>query len=244
MAIDIKKHMLPLAVTGGALALAVVVGLVPVLSSSGDGDPALYPADAVAALEARIAALESAGPAEAGTSELDPRLRQEIDLIVKGLVNQTGRISGLKAQLEPVTAWLDAYGGPTRLDQDLALINKALLNQTRRVSGLKAELAAVNAWSAAGGPDRLAQELALINKALLNQTARISALAERTKDLPKTEAAVDRLALQVSNLERAVGNLHRRQALSDRTAAAEAPRTSEMDIEAKLDAILNALAER
>ena len=240
MVLDLKKNTLPLAVSGAALVLVIIIGLIPILSSdedTGTSEAAIPEAvsDQIAALESRVAALESTG----NPAETDPALRAEINQIVRGLVNQTSRISALKKQLVPVTDWIDQNGGPERLAQEMALVNQAFIKQTARMSQLRSNLAPLTTWvDENGGPDRLSQEMSLINQALLRLTGRITALDKELQPLPDTVAAVDRLALQVENLESAVTQLHRRV----REKPSSVDPASINTIEAKLDTIIDALS--
>lgn len=206
-----KDNWIPLAISLVALVLATIVGLIPVLRSADD-----VPADPYAALEQRLTLLEgrletlgngTSGPENTQSSGIDPTLRAELDQIVTGLVNQTGRISRLKKDVSPVLAWGDSP--PV--------------------------------------PDRIEQQLTLINNALLKQTARIRVLQKSVAPVEQNRTDLDRIALQIKNLESAVKQLHKRvTSLSAKlNATGEAPSGPQTDtltsIEAKLDAMLKAV---
>lgn len=207
----LKDNWIPVAISVSALVVATAIGLVPVLRSPDDGtlkaDAALE--QRVSELEKKVAELAGASPPsdpEAGKG-VDPALRAEIDQIVKGLVNQTGRISRLKKDVAPILAWGDTPPVPDRIEQQIKLINTAFLKQTGRIKALEQEVAPVSGNS----------------------------------------AAVDRISLQVKNLESAVTQLHKRlRKLSAELEASAAnqdtlsPETLQ-SIETKLEDILKSV---
>ncbi len=203
----LKQQRVPLFITAMALLLALAVGLVPVLKSGNDQTTNQQASRAtIAALEARIAALESASTG-LGDGAISPVLRAELDLIAKGLLNQTGRVSRLKKQVETVESEGDTMDPALRAELDL--IAKGLLNQTGRVSRLKKRVETVESEGDAMGP-ALRAELDLIAKGLLNQTGRVSALKKNVAALSSLPGMVERIDLQVTNLNTAVGRLHQR----------------------------------
>ena len=207
----LKDNWIPVAISVSALVVATAIGLVPVLRSPDDGTSKAEAAleQRVSELEKKVAELEDASPPsdpEAGKG-VDPALRAEIDQIVKGLVNQTGRISRLKKDVAPMLAWRDTPPVPDRIEQQIKLINTAFLKQTGRIKALEQEIAPVSGNS----------------------------------------AAVDRISLQVKNLESAVTQLHKRlRKLSAELEASAAnqdtlsPETLQ-SIETKLEDILNSV---
>jgi hypothetical protein len=170
----LKDNWIPLVISAAALVLATGVGLVPVLRTADQ-----VPSSTQAALDQRLTTLEGKiesllanrpQTADNQPKDINPDLRAELDQIVKGLVNQTGRVSRLKKDVSPILAWGD----------------------TPPVS------------------DRTEQQIKLINQALLKQTGRIRTLQDDVVSVRENKAAVDRMALQIENLESAVRQLHKR----------------------------------
>ncbi len=216
----LKDNRLPIGISVAALVVVTIIGLVPVLQSN-DREVATDVAD-VTVLEERLAALE------AGATDLNPatdipenasnaRLRQEIDLLTRGLGNQTGRVSRLKASLEGV---VDEGGNPipsSRVRAELDLASRGLANLTRRINELSDRMDALD--TAAADIARLQQQMALADQAF----ARLAAA--------NNQAKAERATL-VSLIEGAA---------SGQPATAPDGTNNLVEIEAKLDAILNAL---
>lgn len=203
----LKEQRLPIIITVLALLLAVSVGLVPVLNSENES-AAVQQVDRqaeLAVLDERLTALETAATDGGGT--VGPALRAELDLIAKGLLNQTGRVSKLKKLTAPLAG--DSLSMSPALRAELDLIAKGLLNQTGRVSKLKKLTAPLADGSLSMSP-ALRAELDLIAKGLLNQTSRVSKLKKNVSALMPLPEQLDRIDLQVINLSKAVGQLHLR----------------------------------
>ena len=248
----LRDNWIPVAISAAALVVATAIGLVPVLRSD-DSSPSSTEAGLqrrVADLEAKVFALEAASqtPDTGQQQGIDPALRAEIDQIVKGLVNQTGRISRLKKELAPVLAWGDTPPVPERVEQQIKLIDRALLKQTGRIKTLQQDVAPIVAWGDTPPvPKRVEQQISLIDKALLKQTGRIKTLQNDIAPVTRNTSAIDRLSLQVKNLESAVTQLHKRiRKVSDdlESSAVRADATSPdtlQSIEQKLDDILKSV---
>ncbi|MET1416422.1 hypothetical protein ABVF61_29420 [Roseibium sp. HPY-6] len=125
------------------------------------------------------------------------------------------------AQLEEKIAQLESTSEPvdpaTKEEIDPALraeinqIVKGLVNQTGRVSRLKKDVAPLLAWGDTPPvPERIEQQIKLINTAFLKQTSRIKSLEQQVMPVSGNSAAVERISLQVKNLESAVTQLHKR----------------------------------
>lgn len=219
----LKDNRLPLGISAAALVLATIIGLVPILEDNDNGaDTGSQAANDIAALEERINALEASGSVASDVPEGadNARLRQEIDLIVRGLSNQTGRVSRLKDVVEGIT---DDRGQPVPaalvLDE-IALAKRGLANLTRRVNELTDRMDALD--TAAADIARLQQQMAIVDRAF----ARVAA---------NSNAARDERATLIS----ALGNLH---ANTEPTASVQASGSAGLaEIAAKLDDILQRL---
>lgn len=215
----LKDNRLPIAISGTALLVATIIGIVPVVQNSrGDTE-----ADArtIAALQDRLAALENGNgaPAAGAASDIpenagNARLRQEIDLITKGLANQTGRVSRLKSSVEGIVDDSGALIPSTRVMDEIALAKRGLANLTRRINALEDRMEMLD--SAAGDIARLQQQMANVDQAFL----RIS------KNARDAKAERENLAATLSNQPSAA-------------TATGGPDIN--DIQTKLDAILQAL---
>lgn len=203
----LMEQRLPLIVTALALLLAISVGLVPVLKSESDPEvvQTIDNGAELTALNKRLTALEAV--VKDGSGTISPELRAELDLIARGLLNQTGRVSRLKKRIEMPAADGDAISRVLRAELDL--MAKGLLNQTGRVSRLKKQVAAQGDDGDTISP-LLRAELDLIAKGLLNQTGRVSALKKQVASLSSLPGKLDRIDLEVINLSKAVGQLHQR----------------------------------
>ena len=218
-----KENRLPIGISVGALALATYFGLLPVMQNSTDTSSAA--STDIAALEDRINALEANATGPVASNDIpegadNARLRQEIDLIVRGLSNQTGRVSRLRDVVEGIT---DEGGQliPSALVLDeIALAKRGLANLTRRINELTDRMDALD--TAAADITRLQQQMALVDRAL----ARVAANTNAARD--------ERAALMtaVSPASQGTGS----SASAPASAAADLE-----DITAKLDAILQQL---
>jgi len=204
----LKEQRLPLIISALALLLAISIGLVPVLNAENEQTAVRQSGseDELAALNERLAALESAALNSGG--EISPTLRAELDLIGKGLLNQTGRVSRLKKQIATPAGGSDGISPALRAELDL--IGKGLLNQTGRVSRLKKQIAIPGNSDAIGMSPELRAELDLMAKGLLNQTSRVSALRKQVASLASLPDTLKRIDLEVINLTKAIGQLHQR----------------------------------
>ena len=178
----VAENRLPIIVSCAALAIAVIVGLIPVWQQNQREAAPAAPAGTVAlvdlaALDERIKALEESAataateaPEEPAPVEepagMDPALRAELDLIVKGLVNQTGRVSRLQDEVAALTA---ASGEVPQLVTD---------------------------------------EISLAKRGLVNLTRRINEMDDGIEPLASAPKDIDRLNVQMSNVERAVTRLN------------------------------------
>jgi chromosome segregation ATPase len=173
-----KDHRLPLVISGVALLIATLIGLVPLYQDDGNASPQL--ANDLSTIEDRLAALER----EVGTTsstEIPPnadnqRLRQEIDLITRGLGNQTGRVSRLKDAVEGI---VDANGqviAPQRVLDEIALAKRGLSNLTRRINNLAQRLDTLDTASA--DIARLQQQMVNVDRAM----GRLAASTNLAKD--------------------------------------------------------------
>lgn len=224
----LKDNRLPLGISAAALALATIIGIVPYLQDDDSGsNTSSQSTGDIAALEARISALE-ANASETGSAATNSipegadnaRLRQEIDLIVRGLSNQTGRVSRLKDVVEGIT---DDNGqllpAPLVLDE-IALAKRGLVNLTRRINDLSDRMDALD--TAAADIARLQQQMAIVDRAF----ARVATNANTASD--------ERAAL-MSALSAGTGD-------TTTPTSAQASGAQDLDeIAAKLDAILQLL---
>lgn len=237
----LKEQRLPIIITAFALLLAVSVGLVPVLNAVDEPATDQQSGDKaeLTALDARLTALEAA--ATDGNGAISPALRAELDLISKGLLNQTGRISRLKKEI----AAPDDDGGTMEpaLREELDLIAKGLLNQTGRVSALKKQVQSLSA---------LPGQLKRIDLEVVNLTKAVSNLHQRFRNMTPESAPVagelTELRDQLTVIQGHVDGV--RESLSGVTERVDASVAAGSDengsltaIEAKLDQILRSMAE-
>lgn len=134
---QIKEHRVPVAVTVMALLVAVVFGIMPARENASQADARVSKAagEKVAALEERVLALEAALAPAGGVSDTPPT-REEVTLIVKGLINQTGRVSRLQDQVEGITEGRVAVADNPRIVTEISLIKRGLVNLTRRINAM------------------------------------------------------------------------------------------------------------
>gem|GEM_PF-5033082 len=239
----LKEQRLPIIITAFALLLALLVGLVPVLNADNEPSADRQSGDKaeLAALDARLTALEAA--ATDGNGAISPALRAELDLISKGLLNQTGRISRLKKGI----AAPDDDGGTMEpaLREELDLIAKGLLNQTGRVSALKKQVQSLSAL-----PGQL--KLKRIDLEVINLTKAVGNLHQRFRNMTPESAPVagelTELRNQLTVIQGQVDGV--RESLSSVTERVDASVAAGSDengsltaIEAKLDQILRSMAE-
>lgn len=236
----LKEQRLPVIITAFALLLAVAVGLVPLMDAA--DEPANGQSgtkDEVAALEARLTALEAAGTD--GNGGMSPALRAELDLISKGLLNQTGRVSRLKKQIAAPGEDGDAMDPALRGEIDL--IAKGLLNQTGRVSTLKKQVQSLST---------LPGQVKRIDLEVINLTKAVSQLHRRLRNMtPEGPPAADELTelrSYLSEVQTQVDGV--RESLAsvteqlDATVAAGADKGGSLTaIEAKLDQILRSMTD-
>jgi len=237
----LKEQRLPIIITAFALLLALLVGLVPVLNADNEPSADRQSGDKaeLAALDARLTALEAA--ATDGNGAISPALRAELDLISKGLLNQTGRISRLKKGI----AAPDDDGGTMEpaLREELDLIAKGLLNQTGRVSALKKQVQSLSA---------LPGQLKRIDLEVINLTKAVGNLHQRFRNMTPESAPVagelTELRNQLTVIQGQVDGV--RESLSSVTERVDASVAAGSDengsltaIEAKLDQILRSMAE-
>ncbi|WP_342075016.1 hypothetical protein [Yoonia sp. SS1-5] len=219
-----KDNRLPLVVSAVALAVATVIGIVPVVQDNRRADDRAVALVDVSSLEERVASLENAPPPEVGSSIADipenagnARLRQEIDLITRGLANQTGRVSRLKTTVEGIVDENGALVPSPLVSDEIALAKRGLANLTRRINALEDRFDALE--TAAADITRLQQQMANVDRAFM-RLARNSNVAR------------DERASLLAALDALPGG---RTGIGDETDA--------NSIEAKLDAILQQLQD-
>ena len=166
-----KNNRLPILVTAGALILVIIIGWIPVSQQNDTESTPASGSDETASLLQRIEALEAAaGQTGAGSPEIpenadNGRLRQEIDLINRGLANQTGRVSRIKKQLEAVVDDGGQAIPSARAMDEIALIKRALVNLTKRLNAMDDQFASLT--DAAADIDRLQQQMANADRAFI-----------------------------------------------------------------------------
>lgn len=218
----LKDNRLPLLISAGALAVAIYIGFIPVRqNASGPTAETLALVD-LGALEDRIAALETAPTTEGAAPAIpegadNARLRQEIDLIVRGLANQTGRVSRLKATVEGFTNEAGQIEPNARVMDEIALAKRGLSNLTRRINDLSNQLDALE--TAAADITRLQQQMENVDRAFSRLAANGNAARQ------EREAIMAQLA-----------------SLNGGSTPPQNPAEAD-SIEAKLDAILERLGD-
>lgn len=190
----LKNNFLPILISAGALVLVTIVGLIPIYQQADPQASQNPETDAMAALIERIEALEGNAakpdsvmadiPANAGNA----RLRQEIDLINKGLANQTGRVSRIKKRLETVVDEQGQAIPSSRAMDEIALIKRALVNLTKRLNKVGEQLDSLQTASTDIG--RLQQQMANADRAFI----RLAAASREQKQ--QAEAIAESLAEQ------------------------------------------------
>ncbi|MEO9896814.1 MAG: hypothetical protein ABJD13_11690 [Paracoccaceae bacterium] len=175
----LKDNRLPLGISAAALALATLIGIIPILEDNDNvSDTGSQSSNDIAALEERINALEASGlgtdPIPEGVE--NPRLRQEIDLIVRGLGNQTGRVSRLKSVVEGITDDNGQLVPAALVLDEIALAKRGLSNLTRRINEVTDRMDALD--TAAADIARLQQQMAIVNRAF----GRVAANANAARD--------------------------------------------------------------
>ncbi|MEO9826079.1 MAG: hypothetical protein ABJF50_16860 [Paracoccaceae bacterium] len=175
----LKDNRLPLGISAAALALATLIGIIPILEDNDSvSDTGSQSSNDIAALEERINALEASG---LGTDAIpegveNARLRQEIDLIVRGLGNQTGRVSRLKGVVEGITDDNGQLVPAALVLDEIALAKRGLSNLTRRINEVTDRMDALD--TAAADIARLQQQMAIVNRAF----GRVAANANAARD--------------------------------------------------------------
>ncbi|MEP1538802.1 MAG: hypothetical protein ABJQ34_09200 [Paracoccaceae bacterium] len=175
----LKDNRLPLGISAAALALATLIGIIPILEDNDNvSDTGSQSSNDIAALEERINALEASG---LGTDAIpegveNARLRQEIDLIVRGLGNQTGRVSRLKGVVEGITDDNGQLVPAALVLDEIALAKRGLSNLTRRINEVTDRMDALD--TAAADIARLQQQMAIVNRAF----GRVAANANAARD--------------------------------------------------------------
>ena len=217
----LKNNRLPVIVSVVALILATYLGFIPIRQNASTSASASVAE--ITALKDRISALEAASEGQAPAVASIPagadnaRLRQEIDLITRGLGNQTGRVSRIKKVVEGITDDAGrALPAATTLDE-IALAKRGLVNLTRRINALSDRMDALD--TAADDIVRLQQQMAIVDRAF----ARVAA---------KSNAAREERAALVASLN----NVSRDTAASATTQPADLE-----EIATKLDEILEQL---
>lgn len=245
----VADNKLPIIVSLTALVIAVFVGLVPVWQQN-QREAARAPSSGTVALvdleglSDRIAALEAAAaaapqPAQTAPQEMDPALRAEIDLIVKGLVNQTGRVSRLQDAVES----LQAVSGqvPPVVSDEISLAKRGLVNLTRRINTMQDRLEPLAPMPAS--VDRLGVQMSNVERAV----TRLNLKLKEVREAPAADPmAVDRLGVQMSTVERAVTRLNLK--LNEVSSALNATSTDDggqdlSEITDQLEAILAKISE-
>ena len=167
----LKSNLVPIFISTCALILVTLIGLIPVYQKAGSQpEQATGQADN-AALVQRVEALERAAgetavePAEIPVNASNGRLRQEIDLINRGLANQTGRVSGIKKRLEGVVDEGGQLMPSKRVMDEIALVKRALVNLTKRINSVDDQLESLQ--TAAVDIDRLQQQMANADRAFI-----------------------------------------------------------------------------
>ncbi|MEP1699424.1 MAG: hypothetical protein ABJJ69_23075 [Paracoccaceae bacterium] len=172
----LKDNRLPLGISAAALALATLIGIIPILEDNDSvSDTGSQSSSDIAALEERINALEASGLGTDAIAEgvENPRLRQEIDLIVRGLGNQTGRVSRLKSVVEGITDDNGQLVPAALVLDEIALAKRGLSNLTRRINEVADRMDALD--TAAADIARLQQQMAIVNRAFGRVTANANA---------------------------------------------------------------------
>jgi DNA repair exonuclease SbcCD ATPase subunit len=194
----LKDNWIPLVISAAALVLATGVGLVPVLRTADK-----VPSSTQAALDQRLTTLEgkienlTANRAETEDNQpkvIDPALRAELDQIVKGLVNQTGRVSRLKKDISPILAWGKTPPVPDRIEQQITLINQALLRQTGRIRSLQSDVARVEGIKA--DAERMILQIKNLESAVKQLHKRITGLSAQQKTIEAAPVKTDGSALK------------------------------------------------
>ncbi|WP_341367671.1 hypothetical protein [Yoonia sp. BS5-3] len=174
----LKDNRLPLGISAAALIVATYIGFVPLMQRDRSDNSA--PAQEIAGLQDRISALEAnaTGPASNDMPEGadNARLRQEIDLIVRGLGNQTGRISRLQDAVEGITTENGQIAPSTLVMDEIALAKRGLVNLTGRINALSERMDALD--TAAADIARLQQQMGNVDRAL----ARLATNANTARD--------------------------------------------------------------
>lgn len=237
----LKEQRLPIIITVLALLLAVSVGLVPVLNSENES-VAVQQVDRqaeLAMLDERLTALETAATDGGGT--VGPALRAELDLIAKGLLNQTGRVSKLKKLTAPLAD--DSLSMSPALRAELDLIAKGLLNQTSRVSKLKKNVSAL--MPLPEQLDRIDLQVINLSKAVGQLHLRFRAMTTQT---PSTADELIDIRDQMTKIQDQVDDIRTSLAVTtERLDGSVAVGSDEEEpllaIEAKLDQILRSISE-
>ena len=224
----LKDNRLPLAVSAVALASATYIGFVPLFQKSAQSaDTGVSGSSGIDAFEERLAALETGLVENTGSAAADipegadnARLRQEIDLITRGLANQTGRISRLKGVVEGITDDSGQIVPARRVMDEVALAKRGLVNLTTRVNALSDRLE--NLDTAAADITRLQHQMANVDRAF----ARLAANANAARE-------------ERSALSEAIGSMPAAATPANATTGSGAPDLDQ--IEEKLDAILQQL---
>lgn len=193
---------MPIAVTVGALLIAMVFGVMPARENATKAETRAAQAstEKVADLEARIAALEAALTPAEGEENAAPPTRDEINLIVKGLVNQTGRVSRLQDQVEGIIGGDIASAPDPRVEVEFGLAKRALVNLTRRINGMKDIVETTEALPR--DVDQLSLRISNVESAVTQIHRRVRALQANPE-----AASEEKLDEVVSQLEEALSLL-------------------------------------
>ena len=179
----IIEYRIPLAVTAGALLVAFVFGVMPAQENANRQETRAAQAttDTISELEARIAALEAAQTPEGGEGADAPVTRAEVDMIVKGLVNQTGRVSRLRDQVNGMLGGEVPVAANPRISEEIRLAKRALVNLTRRINATNAIVETTQALPA--DVDQLMLRMSNVESAVTQLHRRIRA-AQADSDAP------------------------------------------------------------
>jgi len=247
----LKDNRLPIGISVVALVVATMIGLVPVMQ---DRARETQTSDAgSAALEARIEAIEAAASAPTAApvaaaadipaNATNARLRQEIDLITRGLANQTGRVSRLKSTVEGIVDENGQLMTPQRVNDEIALAKRGLSNLTRRINELNDQMAALE--TAAADIDRLEQQMSIANRAFARMKAAETEAAEDREQMRQLLSGIVTIA-NTAPAPAATAQTNGVPEVVEEPDVAKAPQISEErldQLETALEEILNALRD-
>jgi len=195
---QIKENRVPITVTIMAIFVAGLFALAPVRDNANRNAEraAAVASDQISTLEARIATLEAAANPADGA---DP-LRAELDLIIKGLVNQTGRVSRLQDTVEAFGTASAGLANNDRIEAEIALAKRGLSNLTRRINTLSDQMTAFD-----GLPqkvDQLTVQMSNVERAITQVNRRVQDLRNTSVTAPQAgdNERLDAVAAQLQDI--------------------------------------------